>query len=65
MTDALAALSDAGVSIWLDDLSRVRLASGSLVRLVHERHVVGVTTNPTIFAKAITASDAYTDQLEQ
>jgi transaldolase len=65
MTDPLVALSDAGVSIWLDDLSRVRLASGSLARLVHERHVVGVTTNPTIFAKAITASDAYTDQLEQ
>src|SRR3954453_1110978 len=65
MTDPLHALTDAGVSIWLDDLSRVRLADGSLDRLVHDRKVVGVTTNPTIFAKAITGSEIYTDQIEQ
>ncbi|WP_043733469.1 transaldolase [Kutzneria sp. 744] len=65
MTDPLTTLTDAGVSIWLDDLSRERLTSGSLARLVHDRHVVGVTTNPTIFAKAITGSDTYTDQLQQ
>jgi transaldolase len=65
MTDPLNRLSDAGVSIWLDDLSRVRLVDGSLGRLVHDRHVVGVTTNPTIFAKAISGSDIYADQLEQ
>ncbi len=54
MTDALTALSEAGVSIWLDDLSRERLMSGSLARLAARDHVVGVTTNPSIFAKAIT-----------
>jgi len=63
VTDPLSTLTDAGVSIWLDYLSRERLTSGSLARLVHDRHVVGVTTNPTIFAKAITGSDTYTDQL--
>jgi transaldolase len=63
MTDALAALSTAGVSIWLDDLSRDRLVSGSLADLAAHDHVVGVTTNPSIFAKAITAGDAYRPQL--
>jgi transaldolase/fructose-6-phosphate aldolase-like protein len=53
MTDPLAELSDRGVSIWLDDLSRPRLTSGRLAELVAHDHVVGVTTNPTIFAKAI------------
>ena len=48
-----AALSEAGVSIWLDDLSRERLVSGGLLRLTTERNVVGVTTNPTIFANAL------------
>ncbi|HEX5403308.1 MAG TPA: transaldolase family protein [Pseudonocardiaceae bacterium] len=65
MTNPLTALTDAGVSIWLDDLSRARLTSGSLARLVAEAHVAGVTTNPTIFAKAITGSDTYTEQLGQ
>ncbi|MGH6656986.1 MAG: transaldolase [Actinocrinis sp.] len=59
----LDALTDAGVSIWLDDLSRQRLNGGGLARLVRERSVVGVTTNPTIFAKAITGSDAYDEQI--
>ena len=63
MTDALAALSKAGVSIWLDDLSRERLVSGSLAGLAARDHVVGVTTNPSIFAKAITGSDAYRSQI--
>ncbi|MFI6172946.1 transaldolase [Nocardia sp. NPDC051052] len=63
MSDSLTALTEAGVSIWLDDLSRARLTDGSLQRLVHDRHVVGVTTNPTIFAKAITGSDCYTEQI--
>ena len=58
MTERLKALSDAGVSIWLDDLSRERLRSGSLQRLIDERHVVGVTTNPTIFQKALSQGDA-------
>ena len=63
MTDALTALSKAGVSIWLDDLSRERLVSGSLADLAARDHVVGVTTNPSIFAKAITGTDAYGPQV--
>ena len=68
MTDTLranplTALTRAGVSIWLDDLSRDRLTSGSLADLVAHHQVVGVTTNPTIFAKAITAGHAYDTQL--
>ena len=47
-TNPLAALSDAGVSIWLDDLSRERLNTGNLAGLIADQHVVGVTTNPTI-----------------
>ncbi|MGO4857448.1 transaldolase [Arthrobacter sp. 2MCAF14] len=52
-------LSDAGVSIWLDDLSRERLASGTLQKLIDEKNVVGVTTNPSIFHAAITAGSDY------
>ena len=63
MSDRLAALSDQGVSIWLDDLTRHRLASGGLAALVADSHVVGVTTNPTIFDKALT--DAATDYADQ
>jgi transaldolase len=63
MADPLGDLTKNGVSIWLDDLSRQRLVSGGLVGLVAHDHVTGVTTNPTIFAKAIIGSDAYTDQL--
>ena len=63
MSDPLADLTGAGVSIWLDDLSRERLTSGSLADLVTQDHVVGVTTNPTIFAKAITGGDTYDGQV--
>ena len=63
MTDPLTALTDAGVSIWLDDLSRDRLTTGSLAELVANQHVTGVTTNPSIFAKAISSGDAYDLQL--
>ena len=63
MTDNLAALSQAGVSIWLDDLSRQRLTTGSLADLVARDHVVGVTTNPAIFAKAIAGHEAYAQQI--
>ncbi len=62
-SDPLAELSRAGVSIWLDDLSRPLLASGRLARLAAHDHVVGVTSNPTIFARAITGSDAYAAQI--
>lgn len=60
----LQALTDAGVSIWLDDLDRHRIESGDLARLVAEQGVRGVTTNPSIFDKAIsTGAAAYADQL--
>jgi transaldolase len=52
-------LSEAGVAIWLDDLSRERLRTGNLAELVATRNVVGVTTNPTIFAAALAQGDAY------
>ena len=56
-------LAAAGVAVWLDDLSRERLRTGNLADLVHSRHVVGVTTNPTIFASALASGDAYDEQL--
>ncbi|MCW2637470.1 MAG: tal [Blastococcus sp.] len=59
----LAELSEAGVAVWLDDLSRDRIRSGNLQSLVDEHSVVGVTTNPTIFAAAISGSKSYDDQL--
>jgi transaldolase len=59
MNQNTQALSDAGVSIWLDDLSRQRITSGTLAALITERNVVGVTTNPTIFANAIAAGESY------
>src|SRR3954453_21168562 len=63
--DRLAALAAAGVSIWLDDLSRERLRSGNLQQLISERHVVGVTTNPTIFATALSDGAAYDQQVRE
>ncbi|MEV1290684.1 transaldolase [Pseudonocardia sp. NPDC049635] len=63
--DRLAALSAAGVSIWLDDLSRERLNSGNLVELIEDKHVVGVTTNPTIFAAALADGAAYDEQVRE
>ncbi|BBY35808.1 transaldolase [Mycolicibacter minnesotensis] len=61
----LAALAAAGVSVWLDDLSRDRLTSGNLADLVATRSVVGVTTNPTIFQKALEKGHAYDQQLSE
>ena len=49
----LADLSQAGVSLWLDDLSRQRLQSGNLKDLIEKDHIVGVTTNPSIFQAAL------------
>ncbi|MFC9509643.1 transaldolase [Streptomyces sp. NPDC057002] len=63
MTDALKRLSEEGVAIWLDDLSRKRITSGNLAELIDQQHVVGVTTNPTIFQKAISEGDGYDQQL--
>ena len=64
-SDALAELSAAGVAVWLDDVNRVRLTSGNLAELARDRHVVGVTSNPTIFDHALSHGDAYNEQLAQ
>ena len=63
--DRLHALQEAGVSIWLDTLSRDLLDTGDFARLVDRRHVTGATSNPTIFAQAITSSSRYETQLRQ
>ena len=64
---SLSKLSDAGVSIWLDDLSRERLTPGGkaehLSELISASHVVGVTTNPAIFSSAISSSPLYKEDI--
>ncbi|MGB3376910.1 MAG: transaldolase [Microbacterium sp.] len=60
-----AALSGAGVSIWLDDLSRELLSSGALESLIADKNVVGITTNPTIFATALSRGNAYDAQIRE
>ncbi|MET8652797.1 MULTISPECIES: transaldolase [Nocardia] len=60
----VAALSAAGVSVWLDDLSRDRIQSGNLAELIATRGVVGVTTNPTIFQGALSQGHAYDAQIK-
>jgi transaldolase len=64
-TTPTAELSALGVSIWLDDLSRERINSGGLQRLIDDRNVVGVTTNPTIFAAALAKGEAYDSQVSE
>ena len=59
----IAALREAGVSVWLDDLSRERLRSGNLQELIDTTGIVGVTTNPSIFQAALSEGDAYDEQL--
>src|SRR3984893_7304759 len=61
--DTLAQLTAAGVAIWLDDISRERLSTGNLAGLVRDMHVRGVTSNPTIFAKAMSNGSAYAEQM--
>lgn len=63
MSTPTADLSAAGVSIWLDDLSRSRISSGNLQELIDTRNVVGVTTNPTIFQGAISAGIGYEEAI--
>ncbi len=65
MTKSLQELADLGVAVWLDDLSRPRLHSGSLAAMVERGDIVGITTNPTIFAKAIGAGSGYEAQLRE
>jgi transaldolase len=61
----LAALSAAGVSVWLDDLSRDRLQTGNLQELIDTKSVVGVTTNPSIFQAALSAGTTYDEQVAE
>ncbi len=61
----LAALSAAGVSVWLDDLSRERLQTGNLQNLIDTKSVVGVTTNPSIFQAALSKGNAYDEQVKE
>ncbi|MBN6055463.1 transaldolase [Nonomuraea sp. RK-328] len=63
MSEILNKLTGQGVSIWLDDISRERLRTGNLEQLIREKNVVGVTSNPTIFASALSKGDAYDAQL--
>jgi transaldolase len=60
--DTLSKLSAEGVAIWLDDMSRARLSTGTLADLIRDKHVVGATTNPTIFQKALDGSAFYDEQ---
>jgi transaldolase len=64
MSDVIGELTQAGVSVWLDDISRERLRSGNLASLVRDFHVRGVTSNPTIFANALAKGDAYDEQIK-
>ena len=64
MTDVLGELTQAGVSVWLDDISRNRLTTGNLESLIKNFHVRGVTSNPTIFANALAKGDAYEAQIK-
>ena len=65
MNDRLKALADAGVSIWLDDLSRERIETGNLKTLIEDSGVVGVTTNPSIFASALAKGEKYEPQVKE
>ncbi len=64
-SNPLADLSAAGVSLWLDDLSRQRLQSGNLKELIADKHIVGVTTNPSIFQAALKDGASYQKQLDE
>ncbi|HEX8006844.1 MAG TPA: transaldolase [Trebonia sp.] len=65
MSDVLGQLTEAGVSVWLDDINRDRLRTGNLEALSRDFHVRGVTSNPTIFAHALSSGDAYDEQLKE
>src|SRR5215472_7494998 len=64
MSDVLRELTEEGVSVWLDDISRDRLRTGNLEMLIRDFQVRGVTSNPTIFAHALSTGDAYDEQAE-
>jgi transaldolase len=64
MANALQQLAETGVAVWLDDLSRARIQSGELTRMAKDGGIVGITTNPTIFAKAIGSGAGYESQVQ-
>ncbi|MGH3927538.1 MAG: transaldolase family protein, partial [Pseudonocardiaceae bacterium] len=64
-TNPLQALTEAEVSIWLDDLSRQRINSGNLATLITDMFVAGMTSNPTIFASAVADADDYAEQVRE
>ena len=61
----LKQISELGQSLWYDNIERSMIAEGELARLVAEDYIVGVTSNPTIFQKAITGSQAYDEQIQE
>ena len=63
MENPLLALSKFGQSIWLDNIERGMLQSGELARMIREDGLKGITSNPTIFQKAITGSQIYSDAI--
>ncbi len=65
MTNPLAQLQDHGQSVWYDNIDRTQLASGQFKRMLDEDGILGVTANPTIFEKSISAGHAYDDQITQ
>src|SRR5215469_7473371 len=65
MSDVLRELTEEGVSVWLDDISRDRLRTGNLEMLIRDFQVRGVTSNPTIFAHALSTGDAYDEQVSE
>ncbi len=65
MSSPLARLSEMGQSVWMDNLSRTLIASGELAARIRDDAVVGITTNPTIFQKALATGDAYDEQLRE
>ena len=65
MTSTFEGLAAAGVAVWLDDLSRPKVTSGDLSRMVSSGTIVGITTNPTIFSKSISAGSGYETQLRE
>ena len=65
VSHTLKDLAAAGVATWLDDLSRTRVISGDLLQMVTAGDIVGITTNPTIFSKSISARSGYEDQLRE
>ena len=64
-TNPLQQLTEAGVSIWLDDLSRERLETGNLADLMKHRNIVGVTSNPAIFQAALADGERYDEQVRE